>query len=82
MNYKCHLCEQTVDEGLVAFQEHTDRHIVNLIKHDHPQWVEQDGACRKCYEYYKAEINGSIFHDAPCAIRMRWYRKIFPFLKK
>jgi len=82
MNYTCALCKQPAGDTLIKFQDHTDRHIVDLIKHDHPNWTEKDGACQKCYDYYKAEINGGIFKDAPCALRNRGIKKFFgPILK-
>ena len=77
MNYTCPLCKQSAGDTLMSFQQHTDHHIVDLIKHDHPGWSEKDGACQKCYDYYKAEINGGIFKDAPCALRNRSLKKFF-----
>jgi len=71
------MCKESAGDTLVKFQDHTDRHIVELIKHDHPNWAETDGACQKCYDYYKAEINGGIFKDAACAKRNRVLNKIF-----
>ena len=77
--YVCGVCGHKVDGGVVAFKEHTEKHIVELIKHDHPDWAEKSGLCPKCYEYYRGEITGSIFKDAPCALRIR---KIKKFLGK
>lgn len=71
MAYTCSVCSQKISGDLIVLKDHTDKHIVDLVKYDHPQWVEADGMCEKCYEYYKAEIAGSIFKDAPCAIRIR-----------
>ncbi|MDD5195096.1 MAG: hypothetical protein PHQ96_05440 [Candidatus Omnitrophica bacterium] len=28
-------------------------YIIERIKLDHPGWVQKDGACSKCVEYYK-----------------------------
>ena len=71
MSYTCSLCKLVVQGGVVALQEHTDRHIIDLVKHDHPEWAEKDGMCRKCYDYYQAEIAGSVFKDKACALRIR-----------
>ena len=76
MSFHCSVCNQDVSGDLVNVTDHTERHIVDLIKHDHPNWVEQNGVCQKCLDYYRSEINGSIFKDAPCAIRMRKVRKL------
>ena len=71
MGYQCAACHQVVTGDLVAYIDHTEKHIVDLIKHDHPEWAEKDGICQKCIEYYRAEIKGSVFKDAPCALRIR-----------
>ncbi len=26
--------------------------VINMIKQEHPEWVESDGACQRCLEYY------------------------------
>jgi len=31
-----------------------EEYLINQIKKEHPEWVEQDGACHKCIEYYQA----------------------------
>jgi 5-methylcytosine-specific restriction endonuclease McrA len=74
MQYTCAVCQQKVDGDLIIYQEHTDKHIIDLVKHDHPEWAEKDGMCRKCFEYYQSEINATIFKDAPCALRNRKIR--------
>ena len=73
--YICSVCKQKIDGDVIEYKDHTDKHIVDLIKHDHPDWEEKDGLCPKCYEYYRAEITGSIFKDAPCALRNRKINK-------
>ena len=54
---------------------------VDLIRHDHPDWAQGDGVCQKCIDFYRAEINGSIFKDAPCALRLRKIRWFWGNLK-
>lgn len=71
MDYTCGVCGQKVGADLMVFTFHTENHIVDLVKYDHPGWVEKDGICKKCLEYYKQEIEGSTFKDAACAIRQR-----------
>ena len=82
MEYTCSLCQAKVSGDVVTFTDHTEQHIVDLIKHDHPDWAGSDGVCRKCYEYYKQELAGSIFKDAPCAIRLRRIKEFFSSLTR
>jgi len=82
MEYRCSVCELSVEGGLVALKDHTDKHVIDLIKFDHPEWITDNGVCEKCHQYYKAEIDGSIFKDAPCVKRIRLIKKIFRPIKK
>ena len=66
---------------MLVYLDHTNQHVIDLIKHDHPNWAEKDGICKPCVEYYQHEINGSIFKDAPCALRIRKTTKIFNAVK-
>ena len=77
MLYLCSVCNQKVNGDMMVYREHTERHVADLIKHDHPDWQEENGACSKCLEYYRAELKGTIFHDAPCALRIRKVKKIW-----
>ena len=79
--YLCSVCHESINADIVVYKDHTDKHIIDLVKHDHPDWAQKDGLCPKCYEYYKAEINGSIFKDAPCALRIRKVRKFVRLFK-
>ncbi len=82
MAYQCSVCKQKVEGDLIYFKDHTEKHIVDLVKHDHPEWTEKNGVCKQCYDYYRGEIEGSIFKDAPCAIRLRGIRNFLnPILK-
>ncbi len=50
MPNKCTLCGQEADElYLIA-----EKYVLDLIASEHPEWVDSDGACRKCVEYYNA----------------------------
>ena len=57
-NYKCPLCHEEIERDLVVFRNHTDKHILEEIKKGHPEWVESDGVCRQCVEYFRAQISG------------------------
>lgn len=81
MTYTCGVCSRQIEGDVLTLQDHTDKHIIDLVKHDHPDWVDEDGMCRQCYDYYKGEINGSIFKDAPCAIRIRKSKRFLSWVK-
>ena len=71
MDYRCAVCDGVVSGDVIAYVDHTEKHIIELIKHDHPDWIEKNGICKKCLDYYKAELHGSVFKDVPCALRNR-----------
>ena len=58
MGYKCAVCGDRVSDDLKTFVQHTEGHITDLIKLKHPDWVQKDGLCHKCLEYYKKQIKG------------------------
>ncbi len=53
---KCKLCNNEVD-SITHFAE---QWLLETIKSNNPQWVETDGACQKCIDYYKSldDISG------------------------
>ncbi len=82
MEYQCSVCGQMVGREILVYMDHTEKHIIDLIQHDHPDWKEDDGVCRKCKEYYEAELKGAPFGDAPCALRRRKVKKFWDTMKK
>jgi len=46
----CKLCGQESD----SICEITEQWILKIIILEHPEWVEEDGACPKCTEYYES----------------------------
>jgi hypothetical protein len=77
MEYVCSVCQQRIQGEPILLKEHTDKHIIDLLKHDHPEWVEDNGLCPRCAEYYRSEIAGSVFKDAPCALRIRKVKNLW-----
>ena len=57
MDYNCPVCEAKMPRDIMVVIPHTEIHIVDEIKKIHPGWVEKDGVCKKCYEYYKNQIH-------------------------
>jgi len=57
--FKCPLCGEIVPVGEVrkhAAEDDVrfrDGMVIARIKQDHPEWVESDGACPKCVEFYQ-----------------------------
>ena len=49
-----------MDRNLILFLDHTEQHIIDRIKEAHPEWVEEDGVCKPCAEYYKSELSGKL----------------------
>jgi len=58
MDYKCPLCNESIKDDLLVYIDHTQEHIVDEIKAKHPDWVEKEGVCPKCVEYFKAQLKG------------------------
>jgi len=50
---KCPLCNQEKSSNIVNTCISAYQYIIRRIKQEHPGWVEKDGACPKCVEYYK-----------------------------
>ena len=59
MEYKCSICSEKIDGDLLVYVDHTEQHIMDEIKLSHPNWVENDGVCQKCVDYYKGQMKGN-----------------------
>ncbi len=46
----CNVCGDETE----TLQDIAEQYVLDLIKKDHPEWVESSGACSKCVEYYKS----------------------------
>jgi len=57
MEFICPVCYKKLPRELKYIIPHTEEHIVDEIKKVHPNWVEKDGMCGKCYEYFKKELH-------------------------
>ena len=58
--YRCPMCDRTMERNLILFLDHTNQHVIDQIKKEHPEWVESDGVCKPCAEYYKKQLSGQI----------------------
>ena len=57
-SYQCPLCGRKMERNLALFLDHTEAHVIEQIKKEHPEWVASDGVCKPCSEYYKKQISG------------------------
>lgn len=55
--FRCPTCGKIIPQELLAIIAHTEEDIVEVIKKDHPSWVEENGVCKKCYAYYKQQLH-------------------------
>ncbi|MCK5178139.1 MAG: hypothetical protein KAR32_01305, partial [Candidatus Omnitrophica bacterium] len=56
--YKCSVCGEHLKDDLLVYVDHTEEHIIEEIRAHHPDWVGKDGACKKCLEYYRSQMQG------------------------
>ena len=57
MDYVCPVCGEHLPRDILVVIPHTEKHIVDEIKKKHPEWIESNGVCNKCYEHYKKEMH-------------------------
>ena len=56
MDFVCPTCAKTMPQDLQVIIPHTEEHIIDVVKKEHPDWVEKDGLCKRCHEYYKDQF--------------------------
>ena len=77
MEYQCGVCGQKVGHDMIVYIDHTEKHIVDVIKSEHPDWVEKNGLCVKCLSYYRGELKEGFFSEAQFAARRENVKKFF-----
>ena len=55
---KCPLCGEAIPAGelqthMEADNEEIQAVVINAIKQQHPEWVEKDGTCARCWDHYR-----------------------------
>jgi len=58
IEYKCSVCGQAVESDLLVYVDHTEKHVMEEIQANHPDWEEKDGLCKKCIAYYRVQMQG------------------------
>ncbi|PIP67987.1 MAG: hypothetical protein CO035_07500 [Candidatus Omnitrophica bacterium CG_4_9_14_0_2_um_filter_42_8] len=56
MDFICPVCNKNLPREILVIIPHTEEHIVDEIKKQHPDWSAEDGICEKCYRYYKEQM--------------------------
>ena len=57
--YRCPICGDIISAGELRAHAALDDErfraglMIARIKRDHPNWIESDGACPKCVEFYR-----------------------------
>ncbi len=54
MKKLCPICKKHVDENIVGVCRDAEQWIIDSIRRAHPEWVEKDGTCSKCLDYYRS----------------------------
>ena len=72
-SYRCPLCQKEMPRDLAVYLDHTQSHVIDQIKKEHPEWVTGDGVCGPCVEYYKKQLKG----EAPANIGPSGRRRRF-----
>lgn len=52
----CPLCHDQVEKLLYRFHLDGERRVIDLIRQQNPSWLEGDGICSRCVDYYRTEI--------------------------
>ena len=50
----CSICGADVPAESLEIHRLAEEYIRERIRAEHPEWVESDGACPKCLEFYQA----------------------------
>lgn len=48
----CSICGEPVQDKAKNLHYLAEKWLIEQIKKDHPDWVESEGLCPKCVEYY------------------------------
>ncbi len=69
--YTCPTCGSKMERDLLLFIQHTDQHIVEELKKQHPNWITTEGYCPKCVDYFKQafgkKVDGTGYADGQSA---------------
>lgn len=55
---------------MTRLYEHTDQHIVDAIKKQHPEWVAENGFCKRCMSHFRDAIRQSHEGGKPATVNI------------
>lgn len=50
---ECPICKDQVDRLQYPMHEAVDRVVLEWIRQQHPEWVDEEGLCPRCLELYR-----------------------------
>lgn len=50
---RCPRCGKTIQAPMLLAHAKAEEYLIELIKRDHPEWVQPDGTCSRCSNYYR-----------------------------
>lgn len=53
MTDRCPRCGRDIRVPMLLAHAKAEEYLIELIKRDHPEWVQPDGTCRRCKLYYR-----------------------------
>ncbi len=53
---ECPLCKEGVEKLLYRYHIESERHVIERIKKENPQWTESDGICNRCIDHYHVQV--------------------------
>lgn len=54
--YYCPVCQSVVKEPLRPIHEVAEEWVISHIKAAHPEWIESNGACPKCIQFFRSRL--------------------------
>lgn len=69
-SYTCPTCGEKLERDLTRLYEHTDQHIVDAIKKQHPEWVAENGFCKRCMSHFRDAIRQSHEGGKPATVNI------------
>ena len=49
----CPICKRETTDDMIQLCKDAEDWILGTIRKMHPDWVEEDGSCSRCLEFYK-----------------------------
>lgn len=59
VDYQCPVCGKIIKDAIPLFVDHTEGHILEIIKKNHPQWVSENGVFPPCLAYDRQQLRST-----------------------